>query len=313
MKKIIFPAIAVAIALVGLAACGHPQEPAGEASPQNWRGQLQYLKTHYGKKAVLKNDPASNLYFEDYTYKGRIEDEKDLEEVKEELCGDDAYTLSPFKPAPDMPFAISTIGEIRELCARQDIPMKLDSVRIWLNCVLHPGMEVFKLEWNCNGRTFTSTAVAEKDSGFVYETIGWYLMDQKDRNDDENPTSRITDGEYEILTTHLSNENGGPRNAFGIQCLSYDIVCASRFSKDGILRGRQMQANFQTIMGWNGTIAVRPLEGEPDKDHYDVFAYGYGCSPWYAESRLTDEDNGYTLSGQYGATGSKTHSIELPQ
>ncbi len=53
--------------------------------------------------------------------------------------------------------------------------------------VLHPGMEVFKLEWNCNGRTFTPSSLPWCHSSFVYETIGWYLMNQKDRNDDENP------------------------------------------------------------------------------------------------------------------------------
>ena len=67
---------------------------ATSVRPEMWKEQLEYALKHHGEEAVKRRDGnETGLYLKGYTYRGTIDSERELEEVKSRLFSDVANTV----------------------------------------------------------------------------------------------------------------------------------------------------------------------------------------------------------------------------
>lgn len=325
MKKEIRLLAFMAIGFWGLSSCTNelmpeysftdasntPNHEASDYRPTTWPEQMEYALKFHGAKAIkTRNAKSASIYLESYEYKGSILSEQDLVEVKDKLCGDNAYIVL-YSDLANKQYEIVTIGEIRQRCAEAGIPMKLDSVSKVLDDSLQIGMEVIECTWNYNGNSYTSTAVAHKDGSILYETIGYYLLE-------DNPTAS-TEIETYIPRIKKRTESdpyapvfyysGSGTTFWGLSVMSYEFFCESSFYRDGVLRAVDMYAQYHTLIGWSGTADIQTTGGIIDSTKFHTFAWGYAYSA-LATVELTFSKGGFTISGGAdGETGTETHRI----
>lgn len=331
MKKNLFAVIGIALGIFPYTACSNELEFEEALTPQNsitdnhskhpenWKEEIQYaMNRHHSKRTV---EPDIRLI--DYTYKGTINTTKDISMIKEKLCGNDVFTVFYTSSNP-MGFEIKTIGEIREFCSRQGIPMQLDAVAKQIDDTLHVGMEVIEVTWVHNGKEYISTAIAEKNGLIIYEPIGQYLYEignieenNKVQNEEKTFPRIKTAGEssnnetqYRTLEFNIKGDVNA-QTFYARPVMTYDIMCSSTFSvNDGILRGKDMVSHYNTIFGWSGNADCRTVEGTIDKNLFHNFAWGYGCMNGAAMT-LSFSGASFTLcSGAQGSTGCSTHRIK---
>ena len=62
---------------------------ATSVRPETWKEQLEYALKHHGEEAVKRRDGnETGLYLKGYAYRGTIDSERELEEVKSRLFSD---------------------------------------------------------------------------------------------------------------------------------------------------------------------------------------------------------------------------------
>lgn len=111
MRKISFIFISSLIGIFVLFACDNDlfqnkseiesktwNETDDYTNPRNWKEQIEYAQKNYMAKVLKKHEwKSSSLCLENYTYKGVISTDDDLEKVKQRLCSDEAYMLTRWR------------------------------------------------------------------------------------------------------------------------------------------------------------------------------------------------------------------------
>ena len=231
--------------------------------PETWKEQLEYTLKHHGEEAVKRRDGnETGLYLKGYTYRGTIDSERELEEVKSRLFSDVANTVCYYDNIHDA-YDVVSVGLMRCLSGVMGRPVMIDVIRGDCEKGMHAGMETIELEWCRNGNTYRSWAVAEKGGRIVFENIGCLIADmesmvQCDRDSAESEREKV----FEKSCT-LSN-------LLGMELYSYRMYCRSSFGEDGILKSVQMRAKQSFAFGWHCSADIYTEDGTIDQDAYHL-------------------------------------------
>ena len=185
------------------------------------------------------------------------------------------------------------------------------------------GMEMVDLKWLYKGKTYHSTAIVSNEhGGFVYEHIGYRVIDAEEGSFQEDDYS-----EMNSLRTKTSSEGDGSdpnpgggsdiilrftkmnsvKNAAGMVVATYNITVRSVFNSAGILIDRNLNATHSAAYGFTCTADVRTVSGTLYSSKYHEFAWGYSYGSGISVS-LGWNGSGFTISGGgQGATGIEIH------
>ena len=184
-------------------------------------------------------------------------------------------------------------------------------------------MEMVDLKWLYKGKTYHSTAIVSNEhGGFVYEHIGYRVIDAEEGSFQEDDYS-----EMNSLRTKTSSEGDGSdpnpgggsdiilrftkmnsvKNAAGMVVATYNITVRSVFNSAGILIDRNLNATHSAAYGFTCTADVRTVSGTLNSSKYHEFAWGYSYGSGVSVS-LGWNGSGFTISGGgQGATGIEIH------
>ena len=326
MRKISFIFISSLIGIFVLFACDNDlfqnkseiesktwNETDDYTNPRNWKEQIEYAQKNYMAKVLKKHEwKSSSLCLENYTYKGVISTDDDLEKVKQRLCSDEAYMLW-YRNNDVNDYEIITIGEIKQRYDGSEVVRSLDSIRIQLDRELHLGMEIIELNWSFKGEKYESFAVANKDSCILYETIGYYYIDDDklERKLVGTVVPRIqkrTEPTPKQVFELNEDLTGGIFN--NVVC-EYHFRCTSLFDvSTGGLKDVSMSASHNSAIGWNATSDIGTIDGTIDQDKFHIFAWACGATR-LGTVTLSLGYSGYTISGAtFGDKGIETHRIK---
>ena len=141
---------------------------ATSVRPETWKEQLEYALKHHGEEAVKKRDGnETGFYLKGYAYRGTIDSERELEEVKSRLFSDVANTVCYYDKTHDA-YDVVSVGLMRCLSGVMERPVMIDAIRSDCEKAMHAGMETIELEWCRNGNTYRSWAVAEKGLSLIH-------------------------------------------------------------------------------------------------------------------------------------------------
>lgn len=228
-----------------------------------WKEQLEYALKHHGEEAVKSRDGNGvGLYLKGYTYRGKIDLERELEEVKSRLFSDVANTVCYYDNTR-YAYDVVSVGLMRCLSGVMGQTVMIDAIRNDCEKEMHTGMEVIELEWCKEGNTYRSWAVAEKEGRIVFENIGCLIadmesMEQCDRDSAESEREKV----FEKSSTL--------RNLLGMELYSYRMYCRSSFGEDEILKSVQMHAKQSSAFGWHCSAEIHTEEGVIDQDAYHL-------------------------------------------
>ena len=179
------------------------------------------------------------------------------------------------------------------------------------------------LKWLYKGKTYHSTAIVSNEhGGFVYEHIGYRVIDAEEGSFQEDDYS-----EMNSLRTKTSSEGDGSdpnpgggsdiilrftkmnsvKNAAGMVVATYNITVRSVFNSAGILIDRNLNATHSAAYGFTCTADVRTVSRTLNSSKYHEFAWGYSYGSGVSVS-LGWNGSGFTISGGgQGATGIEIH------
>lgn len=96
---------------------------ATSVRPETWKEQLEYTLKHHGEEAVKRRDGnEAGLYLKGYTYRGTIDSERELEEVKSRLFSDVANTVCYYDKTHDA-YDVVSVGLMRCLSGVMGRPL----------------------------------------------------------------------------------------------------------------------------------------------------------------------------------------------
>ena len=102
---------------------------ATSVRPETWKEQLEYALKHHGEEAVKRRDGnETGLYLKGYTYRGTIDSERELEEVKSRLFSDVANTVCYYDNIHDA-YDVVSVGLMRCLSGVMGRPVMIDVIR----------------------------------------------------------------------------------------------------------------------------------------------------------------------------------------
>lgn len=236
---------------------------ATSVRPETWKELLEYALKHHGEEAVKRRDGnETGLYLKGYAYRGTIDSERELEEVKSRLFSDVANTVCYYDKTHDA-YDVVSVGLMRCLSGVMGRPVMIDVIRGDCEKGMHTGMEAIELEWCRNGNTYRSWAVAEKGGRIVFENIGCLIadmesMEQCDRDSAESEREKVFERSCTL------------RNLLGMELYSYRMYCRSSFGEDGILKSVQMRAKQSSAFGWHCSADIYTEDGTIDQDAYHL-------------------------------------------
>ena len=254
-----------------------------------------------------------------YTYKGTIESETERQKLLEELFADTTMVVW-YKDF--WHFEILSLKEAKEkakVSGGEPYVLIEEQLRTGI-CI---GMEMVDLKWLYKGKTYHSTAIVSNEhGGFVYEHIGYRVIDAEEGSFQEDDYS-----EMNSLRTKTSSEGDGSdpnpgggsdiilrftkmnsvKNAAGMVVATYNITVRSVFNSAGILIDRNLNATHSAAYGFTCTADVRTVSGTLNSSKYHEFAWGYSYGSGVSVS-LGWNGSGFTISGGgQGATGIEIH------
>lgn len=131
-----------------------------------------------GRGCEKRDGNETGFYLKGYAYRGTIDSERELEEVKSHLFSDVANTVCYYDKTHDA-YDVVSVGLMRCLSGVMERPVMIDAIRSDCEKAMHAGMETIELEWCRNGNTYRSWAVAEKGGRIVFENIGCLIADME--------------------------------------------------------------------------------------------------------------------------------------
>ena len=174
-------------------------------------------------------------------------------------------------------------------------------------------MEIIQLNWSFKGEKYESFAVANKDSCILYETIGYYYIDDDklERKLVGTVVPRIqkrTEPTPKQVFELNEDLTGGIFN--NVVC-EYHFRCTSLFDvSTGVLKDVSMSASHNSAIGWNATSDIGTIDGTIDQDKFHIFAWACGATR-LGTVTLSLGYSGYTISGAtFGDKGIETHRIK---
>ena len=272
-----------------------------QVEPATWQEQIKYAQNRNRIGTETYNSDRPCLL--NYTYKGTIESETEryyVANTQENL------TLKEAK-------------EKAKVSGGEPYVLIEEQLRTGI-CI---GMEMVDLKWLYKGKTYHSTAIVSNEhGGFVYEHIGYRVIDAEEGSFQEDDYS-----EMNSLRTKTSSEGDGSdpnpgggsdiilrftkmnsvKNAAGMVVATYNITVRSVFNSAGILIDRNLNATHSAAYGFTCTADVRTVSGTLNSSKYHEFAWGYSYGSGVSVS-LGWNGSGFTISGGgQGATGIEIH------
>jgi hypothetical protein len=288
-----------------------------QVEPATWQEQIKYAQNRNRIGTETYNSDRPCLL--NYTYKGTIESETERQKLLEELFADTTMVVW-YKDF--WHFEILSLKEAKEkakVSGGEPYVLIEEQLRTGI-CI---GMEMVDLKWLYKGKTYHSTAIVSNEhGGFVYEHIGYRVIDAEEGSFQEDDYS-----EMNSLRTKTSSEGDGSdpnpgggsdiilrftkmnsvKNAAGMVVATYNITVRSVFNSAGILIDRNLNATHSAAYGFTCTADVRTVSGTLNSSKYHEFAWGYSYGSGISVS-LGWNGSGFTISGGgQGATGIEIH------
>ena len=229
-----------------------------ESFQHTWQEQVEYAKS----KGVTRLS-SDDIVLVKYIYKGKIENQKQISELLEQMLSDEAEVVTYLD---SVNYDIVPLKTLRENAKLRNIDDPSESLKMRLDSIIKFGMEVIDLEWSYKGRTVYSTAIASnKRGGILYDHIGYMIVMPSNQNieivSDVNlikTRSESIEGDRTIFTD-VSNYGA---NEYGKIFWQYRIYCSSTFDGNGILRNRNTNASSHAEKGWRCNAQIRTISGE---------------------------------------------------
>lgn len=262
-----------------------------------WQEQVEYAKS----QNVATRSAFDEVTLIKYTYKGKINTQKQISELLNCLFSDDADVVTYLD---SVNYDIVPLKTIREKAKQMNIDDPSESLRLQLDSVIELGMEVIDLEWSYKGRTVYSTAIASNErGGIIYDHIGHMIATPSNQYVEIEPNVELmktrsegTDGDREIITD-LSNYG---TNKYNKVVWEYRVYCSSTFDGNGILQNRNLFATSDAKEGWACNAQIRTVSGELGVSNYHEFAWAHAHGENITIS-IGWNGTGFTISS--GATG----------
>ena len=257
-----------------------------QVEPATWQEQIKYAQNRNRIGTETYNSDRPCLL--NYTYKGTIESETERQKLLEELFADTTMVVW-YKDF--WHFEILSLKEAKEkakVSGGEPYVLIEEQLRTGI-CI---GMEMVDLKWLYKGKTYHSTAIVSNEhGGFVYEHIGYRVIDAEEGSFQEDDYS----------------EMNSVKNAAGMVVATYNITVRSVFNSAGILIDRNLNATHSAAYGFTCTADVRTVSGTLYSSKYHEFAWGYSYGSGVSVS-LGWNGSGFTISGGgQGATGIEIH------
>lgn len=273
-----------------------------------WQEQLEYAKKNNN---VTARSNANGIYFVGHIYNGKINTQKQLSELLEQLFADDANVVMYID---SLNFEIVPLKKIRQKAQSMGVSDPSEALKLQLDSKIKIGMDIIELEWRYKGKTYYSKAIASNEQGgILYDHIGHMIIVS------DSHKSQATEIKSDVKAIKTRSEgsgitersfvlqNDGGYNYWGNLIWEYTISCSSFFDKDGILCNRSMMASYDSAFGWSCDAKVQTINGGIGLSKYHEFAWGHAHASSISAS-VEWNGVGFTISsGSTGATGSVVH------
>lgn len=109
-----------------------------------WKQQLD---------AIKENTTTSSKYpkLVSYSYKGKIENNNDVKQLKNVLLSDNAYF--PIKENGE--YILMNIRELRQVKGNEDVQIAMKNLSSFFDKVVNIGLSTIELTWECSNKIYT--------------------------------------------------------------------------------------------------------------------------------------------------------------
>ncbi len=271
-----------------------------------------------------KDATNKKLTLENYSLHKKISTTKELTEGLDELFADTSrIALQNYN---DLSFEIYTIMQVRnssDESLRSRFNFDILRKELFINTNLYLKQKIgnlylIKLEWAYNGNIFYSTALANKELGILFGTVGYMIIadiiDKKDYSvenrlvtdmsaDDEGskkPGKKAT--KVTIKKTTLSKT---AKAFFGNEIAHADYSFESTFNNEGLLINRSSESKSNVGFGFLSSCRDSFSSGTLYSSNHNTYEWIWFC---YSGNAPHLSDNIMCID-----SGSETHTADMPK
>lgn len=131
-----------------------------------WKQQLD---------AIKENTTTSSKYpkLVSYSYKGKIENNNDVKQLKNVLLSDNAYF--PIKENGE--YILMNIRELRQVKGDENVQIAIKNLSSYFDKVVCIGLSTIELTWECSNKTYKSMCITSDEKGIVFDSIILNMFD----------------------------------------------------------------------------------------------------------------------------------------
>lgn len=180
-----------------------------------WQEQVEHAMNNVSTRST-QND----ISLIDYTYKGKIDSQKQISDLLAQLFSDDTYVVTYLD---NINYDIVPLRTIKQQAQAKGINAPNEFLKNQLDSIIKIGMEIIDLEWSYKGKTIHSTAIASNEQGgILYDHIGNMITipNTKSSNNDElmlhaklTKTRSENVNSFRDIVTDINDQ--GERNLWG--------------------------------------------------------------------------------------------------